>query len=297
MGAKNSKANPSCVFTNNVEQVSQFVQRIEQAVNLKIESNTTVSNTAEIGERKIVAKVDGGNVKVGSDIKQTAEMKQIQKMTIMINEILESAESADMKLDALATVAQTSDNSNVISGIIGQSGGSDVNTTNDVRIKNITDLTKAMSISLTSLAKAEVTNEAKIDNLDLQVEVGKDGEFELVDKIEQKAQFYNEQLINLVNESETCRELGITQDLTADIEAEQENSNRGIIDSATTGAAKVTSSWILSLMSPILVGVAAIVVLIIVVGLFKIFKTKRETTIGGWKYYTVPNYKFSKLSC
>lgn len=266
----------STTFTNNETLVNNFFEEISQKFDITMQSDATVQNTAQIGERVIVADVGkNSKVNVKTNIDQKAEAELVQKLNALINEILESNESSDVKLDALATISQNSESSKLLKEASGN-----VSVNNSTRIENITSTVKQLQTFLNVLSSATVRNEIKIDKLNLKVSTEQGAEFNMVDNIKQVASYYNEQLIDLVNSSETCKETGLTQELVAEIEAEQKVQETGLIESATKGFSSIITSWML----PAILVVVAIIVLIIMVNLVKVFKVKRETSLvnGGY---------------
>lgn len=268
---------PQTTFTNNQTTVNEFLEEVCQTVSINMSSNTQINNTANIGDRKIVASVGkNGSVDVGSNITQTAEAKAVQTLSAVINEILKSAESSDIKLDAIGTVSQTAESSKFLSG--SKSGNVDI--TNNAYTNNVSESVKNIQTFLNALSQAEIKNEVNIGNLDLTVKVEQNGDFNLVDNVTQHATYYNDQLIDLVNNSETCRNLGVTQDIITDIIANQENKETGVIENVGGMFSGIWSG----ILSPIVAIVVAIVVLIIIVYIFKVIKAKHDSSLEGGIY-------------
>lgn len=271
---------PQTTFTNNQTLVNEFLEEVCQTVSINMKSNTQISNTANIGDRKIVASVGkSGSVSVGSNISQTAEGKVVQTLSTVINEILQSSESSDLKLDAIGTVLQTDESSKLLTN----ASGGNVDITNNSYTKNVSKSVKDIQTFLNVLSQAEVKNEVNIGTLDLTVKVNQNGNFDLVDNVSQHATYYNEQLIDLVNNSETCRNLGVTQDIISDLEATQKTKETGAIESVGGMFGNIWGTVLKGFMGPIVAIVVAIVILIIVVYIFKIIKAKNDGSLGGGK--------------
>lgn len=268
---------PQTTFTNNQTIVNEFLEEICQTVSINMNSNMQINNTANIGDRKIVASVGkNGSVDVGSNISQSAEAKVVQTLSAVINEILNSTESSDLKLDAIGTVSQTAESSKLLSNV--KSGN--VNINNNSYTNNVSKSVKNIQAFLNVLSQAEVKNKVNIGNLDLTVKVEQNGDFNLVDNILQHATYYNEQLIDLVNSSETCRNLGVTQDIITDIIANQKTEETGVIENVGSMFGNIWDG----IKGSIVAIIIAIIALIIIIYIFKTIKAKYELTLGSGLY-------------
>ena len=140
------------------------------------------------------------------------------------------------------------------------------------------------------LAETSAKNNLTIEGIIIDnVEMEKGSAINYHNTAKQTAKAYVEQMIDLVNSSETCRNLGVTNQLISDIEAEQTAKDKGLAESITSGVAKIFTAW----MIPIIGIVVVLIILILMVNLVKAFRINRETKLsGGDDYY---EYFFNEL--
>lgn len=267
----------STTFTNDVSLVNSFLEQVTQTVSMNMESTTTASNSASIGDRTIVATV-GKNAKlnVGSDVNQTAEARTVQTMTAVLTEILKSNESSDVKLDALATVAQNSESSKLLES----ASAGNVDIVNTSKTENISTTIKQLSTFLNVMSELSANNNVEIGALSMNVKLQQGAELTLKDKINQNSRAYADQLIDLVNSSETCRTFGVTQDIVSDIEAEQTSKETGLTESLGNTFSKIIGTWLL----PVIGVIVAIIIFIVMINMVKAYRIRRETASygGSW---------------
>ena len=252
-----------------------------------MDSNTSVSNDTTIGKTYISGKIGkGATIDISNDVDQKADVKVIQTMNLLIKEILNSSEKADVKLDALATISQNSESSKILE----KASAGATNISNASKTENISTTIKQLQTFLNVLAETSAKNNLTIEGIIIDnVEMEKGSAINYHNTAKQTAKAYVEQMIDLVNSSETCRNLGVTNQLISDIEAEQTAKDKGLAESITSGVAKIFTAW----MIPIIGIVVVLIILILMVNLVKAFRINRETKLsGGDDYY---EYFFNEL--
>ena len=285
---KCDKSEPTSItFTNDETVVNNFLEQVVQTVSLSMDSNTSVSNDATIGKTYISGKIGkGATIDISNDVDQKADVKVIQTMNLLIKEILNSSEKADVKLDALATISQNSESSKIVE----KASAGATNISNASKTENISTTIKQLQTFLNVLAETSAKNNLTIEGIIIDnVEMEKGSAINYHNTAKQTAKAYVQQMIDLVNSSETCRNLGITNQLISDIEAEQTAKDKGLAESITSGVAKIFTAW----MIPIIGIVVVLIILILMVNLVKAFRINRETKLsGGDDYY---EYFFNEL--
>lgn len=285
---KCDKSEPTSItFTNDETVVNNFLEQVVQTVSLSMDSNTSVSNDATIGKTYISGKIGkGATIDISNDVDQKADVKVIQTMNLLIKEILNSSEKADVKLDALATISQNSESSKILE----KASAGATNISNASKTENISTTIKQLQTFLNVLAETSAKNNLTIEGIIIDnVEMEKGSAINYHNTAKQTAKAYVQQMIDLVNSSETCRNLGVTNQLISDIEAEQTAKDKGLAESITSGVAKIFTAW----MIPIIGIVVVLIILILMVNLVKAFRVNRETKLsGGDDYY---EYFFNEL--
>lgn len=285
---KCDKSEPTSItFTNDETVVNNFLEQVVQTVSLSMDSNTSVSNDATIGKTYISGKIGkGATIDISNDVDQKADVKVIQTMNLLIKEILNSSEKADVKLDALATISQNSESSKILE----KASAGATNISNASKTENISTTIKQLQTFLNVLAETSAKNNLTIEGIIIDnVEMEKGSAINYHNTAKQTAKAYVQQMIDLVNSSETCRNLGVTNQLISDIEAEQTAKDKGLAESITSGVAKIFTAW----MIPIIGIVVVLIILILMVNLVKAFRINRETKLsGGDDYY---EYFFNEL--
>ena len=285
---KCDKSEPTSItFTNDETVVNNFLEQVVQTVSLSMDSNTSVSNDTTIGKTYISGKIGkGATIDISNDVDQKADVKVIQTMNLLIKEILNSSEKADVKLDALATISQNSESSKILE----KASAGATNISNASKTENISTTIKQLQTFLNVLAETSAKNNLTIEGIIIDnVEMEKGSAINYHNTAKQTAKAYVEQMIDLVNSSETCRNLGVTNQLISDIEAEQTAKDKGLAESITSGVAKIFTAW----MIPIIGIVVVLIILILMVNLVKAFRINRETKLsGGDDYY---EYFFNEL--
>lgn len=285
---KCDKSEPTSItFTNDETVVNNFLEQVVQTVSLSMDSNTSVSNDATIGKTYISGKIGkGATIDISNDVDQKADVKVIQTMNLLIKEILNSSEKADVKLDALATISQNSESSKILE----KASAGATNISNASKTENISTTIKQLQTFLNVLAETSAKNNLTIEGIIIDnVEIEKGSAINYHNTAKQTAKAYVQQMIDLVNSSETCRNLGVTNQLISDIEAEQTAKDKGLAESITSGVAKIFTAW----MIPIIGIVVVLIILILMVNLVKAFRVNRETKLsGGDDYY---EYFFNEL--
>lgn len=287
---KCDKSEPTSItFTNDETVVNNFLEQVVQTVLLSLESNTTVSNDATIGKTYISGKIGkDATIDISNTIDQKADVKVLQTMNLLIKEILNSSEKADVKLDALATISQNSESSKILE----KASAGATNISNSSKTENISTTIKQLQTFLNVLAETSAKNNITIQGLTIDnVEMEKGSAIDYHNTAKQTANAYVQQMIDLVNSSETCRNLGVTNQLISDIEAEQTAKDKGLAESITSGVAKIFTAW----MIPIIGIVVVLIVLILMVNLVKAFRVNRETKLSGGDIDYYYKYFYNEL--
>lgn len=287
---KCDKSEPTSItFTNDETVVNNFLEQVVQTVSLSLESNTTVSNDATIGKTYISGKIGkDATIDISNTIDQKADVKVLQTMNLLIKEILNSSEKADVKLDALATISQNSESSKILE----KASAGATNISNSSKTENISTTIKQLQTFLNVLAETSAKNNITIQGLTIDnVEMGKGSAIDYHNTAKQTANAYVQQMIDLVNSSETCRNLGVTNQLISDIEAEQTAKDKGLAESITSGVAKIFTAW----MIPIIGIVVVLIILILMVNLVKAFRVNRETKLSGGDIDYYYKYFYNEL--
>lgn len=287
---KCDKSEPTSItFTNDETVVNNFLEQVVQTVSLSLESNTTVSNDATIGKTYISGKIGkDATIDISNTIDQKADVKVLQTMNLLIKEILNSSEKADVKLDALATISQNSESSKILE----KASAGATNISNSSKTENISTTIKQLQTFLNVLAETSAKNNITIQGLTIDnVEMEKGSAIDYHNTAKQTANAYVQQMIDLVNSSETCRNLGVTNQLISDIEAEQTAKDKGLAESITSGVAKIFTAW----MIPIIGIVVVLIILILMVNLVKAFRVNRETKLSGGDIDYYYKYFYNEL--
>lgn len=287
---KCDKSEPTSItFTNDETVVNNFLEQVVQTVSLSLESNTTVSNDATIGKTYISGKIGkDATIDISNTIDQKADVKVLQTMNLLIKEILNSSEKADVKLDALATISQNSESSKILE----KASAGATNISNSSKTENISTTIKQLQTFLNVLAETSAKNNITIQGLTIDnVEMEKGSSIDYHNTAKQTANAYVKQMIDLVNSSETCRNLGVTNQLISDIEAEQTAKDKGLAESITSGVAKIFTAW----MIPIIGIVVVLIILILMVNLVKAFRVNRETKLSGGDIDYYYKYFYNEL--
>lgn len=273
----------STTFNSTSESLNTFLVNVCNTVDLNISSQTSLSNQANIQQRNFNVGGSGNKVQTSTNVDQSIDSKNIQVITSIISEILKADELADLKLDALATVTQKAESSSILK----EAKGSNTSVNATTKSTSTTNVIKNMNTTLNNIARVSVENKVNIKGMNVNV-TGFGNSLKVEDNVKQISKQYTNQLIDLVNKSETCRELSITEDVVSELEASQETKEKGLIETLTEGWSKVLGTF----MIPIIVVGVVIVMAVIGIVAAKIFKTKRETSFEGGDYTKIKFYEF-----
>lgn len=270
-GVKNTEIETT--FTQSNETVMEFLQEVIAEFEANQETNHITGNETILGDIKTKGFVVTGNadVRVGHNIKQDSTSEAISQITSLINIINDMRAKNDTKLDALATIANSINNSSVLTSA-GSVSKTNVTNNTDVRSKSISKINNVLN----QLAFIQTTNKLNVGNINIAGDIlaSEDTKLFIGHKIEQQVRAYTEMLIDLVNNSESTTSMKNGSELKAEIEQMLRAQQQTIIDSMSKLVEETIegATGFFSLFSKpllyIVIGIVAIVVLFIAIKAF-----------------------------
>ena len=202
-------------FSNKQETVMNLLNETLTDIETSIESTTQASNT--VGKVNVVATKGS---KINIDLTQSANVQAAQTYMSMIDKLMKSDAATDVKLDALGAVCQAVKND----GTIGQSPE-----------------TAAANIQLENRSETNLTNIQKL-NQSLKLAVATcavnnfeggnflaDDDSEINFKLNQKADAYSDNLLNMVTNETSTLSPKVKQEMKSEIEADNKAEGTGVI--------------------------------------------------------------------
>lgn len=278
-GAEGKNTEVETTFTQSNETVMEFMQQVMMQFEANQEIKHNSGNELNVDGIKTKGIIANGNttVEIGHNIKQDTTSEAISQITSLIEIINSMQAKNDTKLDALATLANSVNNSSVLSSA-GSVSKTNVSNSTNVHSKSISNTSNVLN----QLAFVQTTNKLTVGGIDIDGDIlaSDNAKILIGHKIEQQVKAYTGMLIDLVNNSESITKLENGAELKSDIEQMLEAQQQSILDGMSKLVEETLSGatgFLSSFSKPILyvvIGIVAIVLLILIINAFS--KNKQQ---------------------
>ena len=243
-------------FSQNVENVNKLFNEINQQLNTEVKNEVSAKN------KLVISNIKNSGSKLKLTAEQQAKAESLQTLNQVINMILDSNYSSDVKLDALINLSNDVKNDGNIFNKATSSELTDINLKNQNEVQTITNLNNNLRI----IAQVIAENEMIIDGIELKN--GAETELRLV----QSANSMSSQVQDLVNDldSQLSEEDKIA--VSDEIEKSMSSESTGI---ATSVSKNIKSTTIITTI------IIIVAILILVCIWFKFSNSKSSKTEGG----------------
>ena len=237
-------------YQRNTSITNNLLSQVEQSVSAELKTSSNSNNEVNIGNVNIDEQ--NGIFNQTMKIKQDAKSQAAAAGTLAIKAVLNSAASAETKMDALATLSNAIKNSSILKSNKSTSEV-DICTTSDTDQQFI----KKIAMSFKTIATANASNIVNVGDVNIKKQ-GSTGVFNREVIIEQQASAMAKALQNIASEVTSIDKSIIEESIKEGLSTKNNIEQKGLLD----GFSNIISS-VGNLGTPLIIAIVIVIIIFI----------------------------------